>query len=87
MMNKEEKIGMYTSNEIYEELANGFLQRSMVDAMYFKIKDLQQRITRAIEYINHFSKKSEVKINGLPDCKVFIGDIEQLLEILGDKNE
>jgi hypothetical protein len=36
----EEKIGMYSVNEIYEELANGFLHRSMVDAMYFKIKEL-----------------------------------------------
>lgn len=49
------------------------------------INDLQQRIDKAIEYINHFSKKSEVKIYGLPDCKVFIGDIEQLLDILGGK--
>ena len=40
----EEKIGMYTTEEIYDELANGFLHRSMVDAMYFKIKDLQQKV-------------------------------------------
>ena len=39
-------------------------------------------IDKAIEYINHFSKESEVKIYGLPKCKVFIGDIEELLEIL-----
>lgn len=40
----EEKIGMYTTTEIYEELASGFLQHSMVDAMYFEIKQLQQRV-------------------------------------------
>jgi hypothetical protein len=49
-MNKEEKIGMYTSDEIYEELANGFLQKSMVDAMYFKIKDLQQKLDKILTY-------------------------------------
>ena len=63
----EEKIGMYTAEEIYEELANGFLHHSMVDAMYFKIKDLQQKveqlekenkilkdtILKALEFINN----------------------------------
>ena len=44
-------------------------------------------IDKAIEYINHFSKESEVKIYGLPKCKVFIGDIEQLLEILKELSE
>ena len=39
-------------------------------------------IDKAIEYIDHFSKESEVKIYGLPKCKIFIGDIEELLEIL-----
>lgn len=39
-MNKKEKIGMYSIDEIYEELANGFLQRSMVDAIFDKIHSL-----------------------------------------------
>lgn len=58
------------------------------------IRELQQEnkkykevIDKAIEYINHFSKESEVKIYGLPKCKVFIGDIEQLLEILKEVSE
>ena len=42
-------------------------------------------IDKAIEYIYHFSKESEVKIYGLPKCKVFIGDIEELLEILKEE--
>ena len=63
----EEKIGMYSTEEIYEELATGFLHHSMVDAMYFKIKDLQQKveqlekenkilkdtILKALEFINN----------------------------------
>ena len=59
-----------------------------------EIKDLEQQvkkqkevIDKAIEYINHFSKESEVKIYGLPKCKVFIGDIEELLEILKEVSE
>ena len=47
----------------------------------------KETIDKAIEYINHFSKESEVKIYGLPKCKVFIGDIEQLLEILKEVSE
>lgn len=42
----EEKIGMYNIEEIYETLTENvegsFLNRSMVDAMIFEIKDLQQ---------------------------------------------
>ena len=60
------------------------LQKNM-DKQY---EELEKRIDKAIEYINHFSKESEVKIYGLPKCKVFIGDTEQLLEILkGDISE
>lgn len=47
-----------------------------------KYNKQKEVIDKAIEYINHFSKESEVKIYGLPKCKVFIGDIEQLLDIL-----
>jgi hypothetical protein len=58
-----EKIGMYTAEEILEFMTNGegrgFMGRSMFDAMYFKIKDLQQKVEQlenirkdAIEYIN-----------------------------------
>ena len=47
-----------------------------------QVKKQKEVIDKAIEYINHFLKESEVKIYGLPKCKVFIGDIEQLLEIL-----
>ena len=48
-------------------------------------KQLKEVIEKVREYINHFSKESEVKIYGLPKCKVFIGDIEELLEILKEE--
>ena len=64
----EEKIGMYSTEEIYEELANGFLHHSMVDAMYFKIKDLQQKVEQlenirkeAIEELSYMSTDAYVE--------------------------
>ncbi len=53
----EEKIGMYSTEEIYEELATGFLHHSMVDAMYFKIKDLQQKVEQLEEENNKLKHK------------------------------
>lgn len=77
MMNKEERIGMYTSDEIYEELANGFLQRSMVDAMYFKIKELQNKIDKAIEFLDKVREENGNEIGQV--------NYERLIEILGGK--
>lgn len=54
-----EKIGMYTVNEIYEELANGFLHHSMVDAMYFKIKELNNINDKLGNALNSAEKKLE----------------------------
>ena len=56
-----------------------------IDELQKKKKKYKEVIDKAIEYINHFSKESEVKIYGLPKCKVFIGDIEELLEILKEE--
>jgi hypothetical protein len=82
--------------ELKEELGNNYdfkLYEMGISALK-EIENLQQEnqkykevIDKAIEYINHFSKESEVKIYGLPKCKVFIGDIEQLLEILNEVSE
>lgn len=47
--------------------------------LYQKVKE---RNDKAIEYIEHFSKDSEIRIYGIPETKVFIGDIGQLFEIL-----
>lgn len=47
-MNKEEKIGMYTRNEIFEHLCEnsdiGMLGRSMYDAVMSKIDNLQSQL-------------------------------------------
>lgn len=55
-MNEIEKIGIYSTDEILEFMTEGegrgFLGRSMFDAMYFKIKDLQSKIDKAIEVID-----------------------------------
>ena len=58
-----------------------------IDKLQQENQKYKEVIDKAIEYINHFSKESEVKIYGLPKCKVFIGDIEQLLEILKEVSE
>ena len=36
-----EKIGMYTEEEIFQEIAHGFLGRSMYDAIFDKIHALK----------------------------------------------
>lgn len=63
----EEIIGMYTTKEIYEELASSFLHRSMVDAMYFQIKDLQQKVEQLEnirkEAINYVQEKADYPIS------------------------
>lgn len=69
------------SNMVIQEFADTIIQLQQENQKYKEVID------KAIEYINHFSKESEVKIYGLPKCKVFIGDIEQLLEILNEVSE
>lgn len=71
-LEEENYIANKTINELTKQIAK------LVEDK----KQLKERMDKAIEYINHFSKESEVKIYGLPKCKVFIGDTEQLLEIL-----
>ena len=50
-------------------------------------KQLKDKIESAIEYIKEHTEDSQLKIYGISDCKIFKGSIEELLEILGDKNE
>ena len=89
----EEKIGMYTAEEIYEELANGFLHHSMVDAMYFKIKDLQQKVEElenirkiAIAFVKNNKDKTIAPYGDNEDTDyevcLFEDDINDLLNIL-----
>jgi hypothetical protein len=64
------KIGMYSSDEIYDELANGFLHHSMVDAMYFEIKKLREE--------NQQLKKQKDDV--VECCKNSIKSINEKLE-------
>ncbi len=43
---------------------------------------LKRRIEKAIEYIEKNINENEAKFYGIPDYKVFKGNIEQVLEIL-----
>ena len=78
---KNERLMM--SEEEARNRAKELLNENQVDLitkyMFLEQKCKKQKevIDKAIEYINHFSKESEVKIYGLPKCKVFIGDIEK----------
>ena len=60
-MNEKEKIGMYSTDEILEFMTEGegrgFLGRSMFDAMYFKIENLQSKIDKAIDWIEQYEKQ------------------------------
>ena len=71
----EEKIGMYSTEEIYEELETGFLHHSMVDAMYFKIKDLQQKV----EELETIRKKAITYI--LANCEIIRHKKENVDEV------
>ena len=78
-MNEEEKIMLETNRSI-TNMETCF--RNKIQQLQQENKELHNKLEKAIEYIEHFSKNSEVKIYGIPETKVFIGDIEQLLEIL-----
>ena len=86
-MNKEEILNAFLLANIPEIIT----QEEFNDVKKAIKQSLQENqkykevIDKAIEYIYHFSKESEVKIYGLPKCKVFIGDIEELLEILKEE--
>lgn len=83
----EELENMYEISELEEQVNNINKIRDYIINLQQENKKYKEVIDKAIEYINHFSKESEVKIYGLPKCKVFIGDIEQLLEILKEVSE
>lgn len=57
-MNEIKKIGMYSTDEILEFMTEGegrgFLGRSMFDAMYFKIKNLQSKIDKVNQYFEEY---------------------------------
>ena len=48
---------------------------------------LQNRINKAIEYINTHSEMTDFQIYGIENTLAFKGSLEKLLNILGDNNE
>ena len=49
------------------------------------VKELQQRIDKAIEYIKTHSEMTDLQICGIENVLAFRGSLKELLEILGDK--
>ena len=53
------KIGMYTEEEIFKEIANGFLGRSMYDAIFDKIHALITENEQLKKTIEEYSKEEQ----------------------------
>ena len=86
-MNKEEILNTFLLANIPEIITQEEFNdvKKAIKQLLQENQKYKEVIDKAIEYIYHFSKESEVKIYGLPKCKVFIGDIEELLEILKEE--
>lgn len=96
-MNKEEKIGMYTRNEIFEHLCEnsdiGMLGRSMYDAVMSKIDNLQSQLAtyKEKEYkLREYLSNTEFEERSAYDksfCEGVYNTKEKALKILneGDK--
>ena len=88
-MSEIKKIGMYTTDEILEHLTEGegrgFLGRSMYDAIYFKIEELENQlqqkeniIKEVREYIEQLLEyKKEDYYKGIS-----LDYVERILDIL-----
>ena len=88
-----EKIGMYTEDEILEHLTEGegrgFLGRSMYDAIFDKIHALKtenarlkDKIDKAVEYIKNIDKFEE-RLND--DTRIYMiqdADVDEIERIL-----
>jgi L-lysine 2,3-aminomutase len=48
-------------------------------------KELKERIDKAIEYIKTHSEMTDLQICGIENVLAFRGNLEKLLEILGDE--
>lgn len=58
------------------------------EEVYKRYYELKDRINKVIKYIEGHSKESGVKIYGIPECKIFMGSVEELLDLLkGDKEQ
>lgn len=86
-MNKEEKIGMYTRNEIFEHLCEnndiGMLERSMYDAVMSKIDNLQSQLK--LEKLDNEIKSviNIIKQQPSNDDEWILGRLNGFLSIIG----
>ena len=59
----DEKIGMYTEEEIFQEIAHGLLGRSMYDAIFDKIHALKtenEQLQQENARLKEFKKEHEI---------------------------
>lgn len=86
-MSEIERIGMYSTDEILEFMTDGegkgFLGRSMFDAMYFKIEELENQLQQKENIIKEVREYIE-KASYLQGNKIL--EEKELLEIL-DKED
>jgi hypothetical protein len=94
-MNKEKVLVIADREELYDKCENmeqlfSEYYLPLLDVHYRKTYDLQNRIDKAIEYINHYETIRgyyEYEENGYDEYN-YEDDLKQeLLEILGENNE
>ena len=81
------KRGMYSSDEIYDELANSFLHRSMVDAMYFEIKKLREENQQLKKQKDDVVKLIYKKMRDVNIYGTQTFDLNEILRMLGEKDD
>jgi len=57
-----------------------------VNNLHSQLEQKEKQLNDIKEYIKKHSKDSELTIYGLPDCKVFMGSLEDLLSIIERDN-
>ena len=92
-MSEIKRIGMYSTDEILEHLTEGegrgFLGRSMYDAIYFKIEELENQLQQKeniIKEVREYIKEHSTTINFKTMRADYNLNMNELLEIL-DKGE
>ena len=88
------KIGNYTDDEILEFMTEGegrgFLGRSMYDAMYFKIEELENQLQQKENIIKEVREKlckyGLVDKEGNFNAYLDTIELKELLEILNEEN-
>lgn len=57
-----------------------------IEELQSQLEQKEKQLNDIKEYIKKHSKDSELTIYGLPDCKVFMGSLEDLLSIIERDN-